>query len=95
MVDLHETPKGWREGGTYSCSACGTVAIGTPKGICGCGLKTDGQKTERFRCIRNPAPSPSNLSQIVIVAGQVELQAGEGASALASEQDTGKRARES
>jgi len=79
--------RGYRGLGQFACSSCGVSAIGLAKGICGCGLKTDGQKAERFRCVPNPSPGPANLSEIIIAAGQVPAKATPTARPPANEQD--------
>lgn len=61
--------------GIFACSSCGTHTIGHPRGICGCGIRVEGQKAQRFRCVPNPAQGPANPAEIIIAAGQVPAAA--------------------
>jgi hypothetical protein len=72
----------------YACSSCGARTRGGPIGICGCGThlgpepKTQKQieamkhrKPQAWRCARNPAPSPTNPAEIVIMFGDRQVDA--------------------
>lgn len=62
-----------QSGDMFRCGGCGAVAMGSPSGICGCGLlRSRGSNHAGFRCVANPARSPQSPAEIVIEFGEVE-----------------------
>lgn len=57
------------KGTIFRCSSCGATSPGNPKGICGCGIKVQGGKGERYHCRANPSISFENPSEYTICLG--------------------------
>ena len=58
-----------QRGDLFACLSCEARTIGGSEPICECGL--GGKRAAgRFRCIANPAPSPSSPAAIVIAFAQ-------------------------
>jgi hypothetical protein len=53
----------------FRCSTCGVTSTDAPKGICGCGIKVNGSKGERYHCRPNPDKSFKAPAEYVIFLG--------------------------
>ena len=58
----------------FRCGGCGAVTMGSPAGICGCGI-LPGYSTgmKRFACGPNPDRGPQSPSEIVILFGDAPV----------------------